>query len=97
MYHPWLATPWLGWFTWRLRAPLPALGRSSAVLLPPICVALLYSALGTAVLTVWLQRQLPPEPVFAPSEHSDAIVMLLGHGPLVAEATVARLFLSPIN
>ena len=89
LYQPWLVLPLLGWITWRLSSPLPALGRSAAVLLPVLCVALLYSPLGTAGLTAWLQRQLPPSPDPAPSEHSPAIVVLLGRGPQVAEATTA--------
>ena len=84
LYQPWLVLPLLGWITWRLSSPLPALGRSAAVLLPVLCVALLYSPLGTAGLTAWLQRQLPPSPDPAPSEHSPAIVVLLGRGPQVA-------------
>ena len=89
LYQPWLVLPLIGWITWRLSSPLPALGRSAAVLLPVLCVALLYSPLGTAGLTAWLQRQLPPSPDPPPSEHSPAIVVLLGRGPQVAEATTA--------
>lgn len=89
LYQPWLVLPLLGWFNWRLSSPLPALGRSAAVLLPLLCVALLYSPLGNAGLTAWLQRQLPPSPDPAPSEHSPAIVVLLGREAKVAEATTA--------
>ena len=56
LYMPWLVLPLIGWFTWRLSSPHPALGRSAGVLLPLLCVALLYSPLGKAALTAWLQR-----------------------------------------
>ena len=82
LYQPWLVLPLLGWITWRLSSPLPALGRSAAVSLPVLCVALLYSPLGTAGLTAC-----SPDP--APTEHSPAIVVLVGRGPQVAEATTA--------
>ena len=89
LYQPWLVLPLLGWITWRLSSPLPALERSAAVLLPVLCVALLYSPLGTAGLTAWLQRQLPPSPDPAPPEHPPAVVVLLGRGAKLAEATTA--------
>lgn len=89
LYQPWLLLPLIGWFTWRLSAPLPALGRSAAVLLPLLCVALLYSPLGTAGLTAWLQRQLPPSPDSTTSQQSPGVVVLLGRGAKVAQATTA--------
>ena len=58
LYQPWLVLPLLGWITWRLSSPLPALGRSAAVLLPVLCVALLYSPLGTAGLTATQRNRL---------------------------------------
>ena len=81
--------PFAEWFTWRLSSPWPALGQSSVVLLPRLCVALFYCPLGTAGLTAWLQRQLPPSQNPAPSEHSPGVVVLLGRGAKVAEATTA--------
>ena len=89
LYQPCLVLPLLGWITRRLSSPLPALGRSAAVLLPVLCVALLYSPLGTAGLTAWLQRQLPASPDPAPSQQSPGVVVLLGRGTKVAEATTA--------
>ena len=66
------------------------------MLLPLLCVALFYSPFGTAALTAWLQRQLPPSPDSVPSEHSPAVMVLLGRGPLVAAASTALAVVVPL-
>ena len=79
-YQPWLLGPLLGLLVWWIaRRPLP-------VVLVMVLIAVLYSPIGTTVLTAWLQRQLPRSGPAA----SQPVAVLLGRGPQIAAATTAE-------
>ena len=70
----------LAWW-WQLsRAGAPALA-----LLLPLALSAIYSPPATALLSGWLQSQLPAAPSSAPA----AVVVLLGRGPAIAAATTS--------
>lgn len=89
LYQPWLVLPLLGGLSWCWSGPLPTQARIAAVVALMVVAALLYSPLGTAWLSAWLDRQLPPYSDPAPPVSVPAVVVLVGRGPQVAAATTA--------
>lgn len=89
LYQPWLVLPLLGALGWWLSWPWPAQARLAAVIAPLLLAALLYSPIGTAALSAWLERQLPLSSDSAARQALPAVVVLLGRGPQVAAATTA--------
>ncbi|MBV2350358.1 YdcF family protein [Synechococcus sp. HK05] len=89
LYQPWLVLPLLGGLSWCLSGPLPTQARIAAVVALMVLAALLYSPMGTAWLSAWLDRQLPPFSDPAPRDSVPAVVVLVGRGPQVAAATTA--------
>ena len=87
LYKPWLVLPLLGGFSWWLSRPLPTQARLTAVVALMLLVALLYSPMGTAWLSAWLEQQLPVIAPRAPRESVPAVAVLVGRGPQVADAT----------
>ena len=74
----------LAWFS--LRELLLGLVHTPALaLLLPLALSAIYSPPATAILSGWLQSQLPA----APSSGSAAVVVLLGRGPAIAAATTS--------
>jgi uncharacterized SAM-binding protein YcdF (DUF218 family) len=62
---------------------LPRLATAALALLLPLTLSAIYSPPATALLTGWLQSQLPVAPSSAPA----AVVVLLGRGDAIAAAT----------
>jgi uncharacterized SAM-binding protein YcdF (DUF218 family) len=62
---------------------LPRLATAALALLLPLSLSAIYSPPATALLTGWLQSQLPVAPSSAPA----AVVVLLGRGDAIAAAT----------
>jgi uncharacterized SAM-binding protein YcdF (DUF218 family) len=62
---------------------LPRLATAALALLLPLTLSAIYSPPATALLTGWLQSQLPVAPSSAPA----AVVVVLGRGDAIAAAT----------
>lgn len=63
---------------------LPRLWSMVAAVLFPLLASLMYSPSATALLSTWLRQQIPsPSPALAASP----VVVLVGRGPAIAEAT----------
>ena len=60
-------------------------GATALALLLPLALSAIYSPPATALLSGWLQSQLPAAPSSAPA----AVVVLLGRGPAIAAATTS--------
>jgi uncharacterized SAM-binding protein YcdF (DUF218 family) len=60
-------------------------GTTALALLLPLALSAIYSPPATALLSGWLQSQLPAAPSSAPA----AVVVLLGRGPAIAAATTS--------
>ena len=62
---------------------LPRFGAAALALLLPLVLSAIYSPPATALLTGWLQSQLPAAPYPGPA----AVLVLLGRGDAIAAAT----------
>jgi len=89
LYQPWLVLPLLGGISWWLSRPLPTQARLTAVVALMLLLALLYSPMGTAWMSAWLEQQLLPSGDPAPRQSLPAVAVLVGRGPQVADATTA--------
>ena len=87
LYQPWLVLSLLGGFSWWLSRPLPTQARLTAVVALMLLMSLLYSPMGTAWMTAWLEQQLPPSADPAPRQTLPAVAVLVGRGPQVRDAT----------
>lgn len=90
LYHPWLVLPLLGLLSWLLAWTLAIQKRIAAVLLVMLLLALIYSPGGTAILSYWLNQQMPSWKNSSSFEDVPAVAVLLGRGSQIANATTAE-------
>lgn len=90
LYQPWLVLPLICGLSWWLSWALAIQKRIVVIVLLMLLLALIYSPAGTALLSFWLEQQLPPWKSSARLEAPPAVAVLLGRGPQIAMAATAE-------